>query len=189
MTRPSMWRDEADDFNDILARLKRLELGSTQWSPGDIKAGAYTAPDDGWLACDYTFKSQTLYPLLFAKIGHTYNGGTDPGDGTFRLPDGKGRSLVGAGDGDATGHTAHTLGAKVGEQTHLLTSAESGLPAHSHPAKMSSVASVDFSGFGTGGPANAGNSTGNIVNNTAANAASAHENRSPATVVNFFIKY
>jgi len=40
-----------------------------------------------WLLCNGQFVSQATYPALFSLIGHTYNGGVDPGDGTFKLPD------------------------------------------------------------------------------------------------------
>lgn len=66
-------------------------------SPGVITAQAGTTVPAGWLGCDGAFISKTTYASLFAQIGHTYNGGTDPGDGTFRLPDGRDRSLVGVG--------------------------------------------------------------------------------------------
>lgn len=183
MTRPGQWRDDATDYNEILQRLKRLELGGTAWSPGDIKAGAYTTPDDGWLACDYTFKSQALYPALFARIGHTYNGGTDPGNGTFRLPDGIGRTLVGSGNGDASGHTNHALGAKVGKETHQLTVSELASHHHQQIARFSGSGATNGLTLNTANNAVYGSeNTGDTGGDTP------HENRSPATVVNFFIK-
>ena len=100
------------------------------------------------------------------------------------MPDFLGRGPVGSGTGDASGATAHALGVKYGKETHLLASAESGVPAHTHP-------------FGRGAAAGGGSSAWasstfdfavDISANTAAAAASAHENRGPETTVNFFIK-
>ena len=175
---------------------------------GDLKMGAYANPDPGWLLCDGTAVSRTTYKALFDKIGTTYGAGD--GSTTFNLPDFRGRAPAGSGTGDASGATAHTLGAKVGKETHLLTSGESGVPAHNHsvtdPGHGHRIAvtyptiadgrQIPLGQSGTtyatanGGVNHIENSTTGITinNNTAANAASAHENRTPSTVINFFIK-
>lgn len=157
-------------------------------STGDYKAGAYETPDDGWLLCDGRAISRVEYSNLFRKIGTAHGAGD--GSTTFNLPDFRGRGFVGAGDGDASGHTNHVLGTKVGEQTHLLTSSESGVPAHTHPNSQDvlfNIAGGGAVGYAAGvATLNHGSVT--ISANTAANASSAHENRSPATVVNIFIK-
>lgn len=80
----------------------------------------------GWLLCDGSAVSRAKYAALFAAIGTTW--GVGDGSSTFNLPDLRGRSLLGAGTG--SGLTARTLGAKGGEETHVLTEAE--LAAHSH---------------------------------------------------------
>lgn len=51
---------------------------------GMIIASAEPFAPSGWLACDGSYKQQNQYADLFAAIGHTY--GTDPGNGTFKLP-------------------------------------------------------------------------------------------------------
>lgn len=88
-------------------------------------AGA-TAPT-GWLVCNGASLLRTAYPALFAAIGTTWGAV----DGThFTLPDLRGRTPIGVGTG--TGLTARSLGATTGTETHLLTGAESGVPAHLH---------------------------------------------------------
>lgn len=47
MTRPSTWRDEADDHRDILARLKRLEMAAFGSQPVSSQATLPVAPNDG----------------------------------------------------------------------------------------------------------------------------------------------
>lgn len=80
----------------------------------------------GWLDCDGSSLNTTTYAALFAAIGYTFGGsGT-----SFNIPDARGRATIGVGTG--SGLTARALGATLGEETHVLTAGESGLPAHTH---------------------------------------------------------
>lgn len=66
--------------------------------------------------------------------------GAGDGSTTFTLPDFRGRSPLGAGLGTAVGATTHALGTSGGEETHLLTAAESGLRDHGHSASVNLTA-------------------------------------------------
>lgn len=80
---------------------------------GSIQAyGGSTAPQ-GWLICDGSAVSRTIYSELFSVIGTTY--GTGDGSTTFNVPDFRGRTAQGAG----------TLG---GETYTLGDSVDAGLP-------------------------------------------------------------
>lgn len=83
-----------------------------------------TVPD-GTLECDGSECLQSDYPLLYALIGSTYGSASS---GYFRLPDLRGRSPIGAGQGG--GLSDRALGDALGEETHTLTSSE--MPTHSH---------------------------------------------------------
>jgi microcystin-dependent protein len=91
-------------------------------------AGA-TAPT-GFLLCDGSAVSRTTYAALFGVIGSTYGAGD--GSTTFNLPDTRGRTTIGAGQG--TGLTNRALAASGGEESHTQAIAE--LPAHSHTASQ-----------------------------------------------------
>lgn len=107
---------------------------------GDVPTGSIldfygaTLPAGGWLLCYGQFVPQATYPTLFAVIGHTANGGTDPGDGTFKIPDFRGRvaagvdNMGGVAAGEMPGYTS--IGDVGGDDTNALTS--SNLPAHTH---------------------------------------------------------
>lgn len=80
---------------------------------------------------------QSDYPTFFGLIGHNYNGGVDPGGGQFRIPDARGRIIVGADDmGTARGaagrlpNSNRTRGSNGGEERHVNLIAE--LPSHGH---------------------------------------------------------
>lgn len=93
----------------------------TPW-PGTVTAYAAASAPTGWLLCNGASLLRTDYPALFAIIGTTF--GTV--DGThFNVPDLQGKVPVGK-----NGATFSALAGTGGEETHVLTSAESA--AHTH---------------------------------------------------------
>lgn len=82
---------------------------------------------NGWLLCDGRDVSRADYAALFQQIG-TLHGAGD-GSTTFGLPDGRGRSLIGAGTG--AGLSNRDISTKyIGEEAHVLTNAE--MSPHTH---------------------------------------------------------
>jgi len=61
-----------------------------------------TVPD-GWLRCDGTAYKQSDYKDLFGALAFTYNRPDDDDDVVFRVPDLRGRTVVGLRDGDMPG--------------------------------------------------------------------------------------
>jgi microcystin-dependent protein len=106
------------------------EISATVVPTGSYMYSAASSMGSGWLLCDGSEVSRTTYADLFAVIG-TLHGAGD-GSTTFALPDGRGRSLIGAGAGSAGGTlTNRDINVKyVGEETHLQTIAE--LVPHHH---------------------------------------------------------
>ena len=114
-------------------------------------AGA-SAPTGGYLLCDGSSVSSSTYLALHAVISNTYGGSAYTGAAglNFTLPDLRGRLPMGAGTGtgqnasgtgapSGTAQTARTRGQWLGEETHLLTTAE--LASHTHPNTVGSSAS------------------------------------------------
>lgn len=128
-----------------------VTAGASAWSPGDFKPTGVAAAPTGWLMCDGSTVSRTTYAALFAAIGTSYNIGGEAGT-DFRLPNGIGRSMIGAGTGTALDATAHALGSYGGTETHTLTVAQ--MPAHSHSGTT---------GAGATGTANANVSVDNAA--------------------------
>lgn len=95
------------DFIRGYPRNMRYELGICP--PGTIigYAGSMSSGslDLGWGFCLGQFEQIQDYPVLFSKIGHRFNRDPstseiiDPGDGTFRFPDGRRRMFIGASEG------------------------------------------------------------------------------------------
>lgn len=96
---------------------------------GEVRWIAYDAVPAGWLACDGSVLDSGDYPALFAVIGTTWGAGMGPPD--FQLPNLQRRSLVGDGGSYISG-PGTSIGDTGGEELHLLTAAESGVPSHKH---------------------------------------------------------
>lgn len=161
-------------------------IQSLVFAPGDIKSTLAATAPAGWLMLSGQTVNSSEYPNLAKALGVT--------GATITLPDARGRSLIAAGTG--AGLTARTLGDTGGEETHLLTSGESGVPAHQHGT--AGIQSNTVGGAGAIiGPTHTlpnttspnTNSTYNSVNNnTPVNASTAHNNMQPWVAVNYMVK-
>lgn len=188
---------------DILAVLKGLQdqidqirnqspAASNQSLPvGSIIMHSSSVVPDGWLLCDGRSVSRQNYAALFAVVGETFSPANS--SDTFTLPDLRGRSPMGAGQGQNT--TARVLGDRVGAESHKLIVAE--MPSHthtdsghSHDVPYSSVTTGTGAAYSGGlrtptGTVASGSSTANLLA-TGGNAP--HPNVQPNTIVNFIIK-
>lgn len=118
-----------------------------------------------------------IYPVgIVVTLGVSTNPNTLFGVGTWSAI--AGRVIVGIDAGQTEFDTLNETG---GEKTHLLTSAESGLPAHNHALSNYN----DGTSGNVAKSASANNPTGGVTGtNTAADAASAHNNLQP-----YIVKY
>lgn len=122
---------EEDERDSIVSEALYEVMFGEVILPGEIKAWSGATLPDGYLNCDGSVVLQSSYPALFAAIGTTWNTGGEPAN-AFRLPDLRGRALIGSGSG--SGLTNRVLGASGGSETHTLTTAE--LPEHTHGIRM-----------------------------------------------------
>jgi microcystin-dependent protein len=80
---------------------------------GELRASAtIRTPPGGWLVCDGSAVSRSLYNALFSVIGTAFGNGD--GSTTFNVPDFRGRGAVGVGQGP--GLSSRSLGSVFGER-------------------------------------------------------------------------
>jgi microcystin-dependent protein len=139
---PEKYQKTADQvwqwMKDLALQIKIL-LGSPQASNTILTATLVQAGSiipfgglaanipSGYLACDGSVVSQTQYAALYAAISSLWNTGGE-GAGNFRLPDLRGRMLLGAGQG--AGLTNRLVAQTGGAEGQTLTVGQ--MPAHAH---------------------------------------------------------
>jgi hypothetical protein len=124
---------------------------------------------------DYIYPVGSVYISVSSTSPATLFGGTWSAFGA-------GKTLVGIDAGDAAFDTVEETG---GAKTVTLTSAQSGLPAHNHPAPPGQF----LLGGGEEAALVAGTGVSSAINtnsNTAANAAESHTNLQPYIVTYMF---
>lgn len=105
----------------------KAEVATYSAPTGTVIYTLTTSVGDGWLQCDGSEVSRATYAALFTAIGTRYGAGD--GSTTFTLPDGRGRSLIGAGAG--AGLSNRDINTKyIGEENHTMTEEE--LATHIH---------------------------------------------------------
>ncbi len=139
---------------------------------GSLQAFAGANAPTGWLLCDGTSYSTSVYPDLFSALGYTYGGS----GASFNVPDLRGRMPIGAGnDGTAANNATRTRGDKGGDTR---------LQSHDHALSTFGMGSVSLSpgGFGI---------AQNFVSpnlRTGSDGAGSGANMPPFLVTNYIIK-
>jgi len=96
---------------------------------GQIQAFGFNFAPNGWAQCNGQLMPIAQYQALFSLLGTMYGG---DGRTTFGLPDLRGRSIVGIGNGP--GLNPVTQGAVGGVEAVTLSVAN--LPTHNHAVKV-----------------------------------------------------
>lgn len=120
-------------------------------APGDLIASVATTRA-GALLCNGQAVSRTTYAKLFAAIGTTY--GVGDGTTTFNVPDLRGCTMIGAGQG--SGLTNRVLGGRGGAESVTLD--VTMIPSHNHGGQTNNtpqtgIDSNDHTHAGTTGAA------------------------------------
>lgn len=109
---------------------------------GVIKAFGFPFAPRGWAQCDGQLMSISANTALYSLLGTTFGGN---GQSTFGLPDLRGRTLIGQGQGPSL--QPYNPGQMGGTENVTLTTTQ--LPAHTHSLQAYSTPGT------TGDPTNA----------------------------------
>ena len=150
---------------------------------GEIRLVGFNFAPRGWAFCEGQILQINENQSLYSLLGTTYGG---DGRTTFALPDLRGRIPF---------HRSDTLalGAKGGEEAHVLTEAE--IPAHTHSVTASSNPANQPSPAGNHWPQGGGslpyaaNATGSMASQAISPTGQnqGHPNLPPVTVSNYII--
>lgn len=181
----------AFDLQQLAERVEALlvELASTH-EAGDLRPTSETSAPAGWLMCEGQEVSRSTYSVLFAAIGTAFGAGN--GTTTFNVPDPRGRFLLCAGTpAELVGlepPTAKARGERGGVEGVTLTAGQSGLQPHNHP--FGPPFALGLAGFAAaqGGQNSAGSGGTEVTGYASTNAAAAHTNLPPFTLINWMIK-
>jgi microcystin-dependent protein len=100
---------------------------------GELMLTGYNFCPNGWAAANGQNLSIAQNTALFSLLGTQFGGN---GVTTFALPDLRGRTPIGAGQGP--GLSDRTIGEQAGVETVTLTTQQ--MPAHTHAANASTLA-------------------------------------------------
>lgn len=121
--------DSADVPRDIKALAEKLDPpggGNGAFIIGEVRFVAIANPPPGWLVADGRPVSRATYAKLYVAVADVFGAGD--GSTTFNLPDLRGRSVVGSGQG--AGLTVRAVGTKWGVEAVVLSVAQ--MPSHGH---------------------------------------------------------
>lgn len=136
------WEDFTDikSIRELMAENRELhaELAGLQPLPlGTVQMWAGSEVPEGYVLCNGQELRTTEYPELYKVLGSTFNTATSAGgtrystrSGYFRVPDLRGRFVVGQHDSD---NDYRTCGSAGGSKAVALTTAQ--LPSHNHAFK------------------------------------------------------
>ncbi|MBX2827113.1 MAG: tail fiber protein [Flavobacteriaceae bacterium] len=108
---------------------------------GQIMPVGFNFAPRGWALCDGQILAISSHTALFSLLGTTFGG---DGRTTFGLPDLRGRSIVGVGNGP--GLSPITWGQKGGAESHTLTVGQ--MPAHTHNIAVNTATGEESSPAG-----------------------------------------
>ncbi len=159
---------------------------------GEIKLWSTASAPTGYLLCDGSAVSRTVYAALYAVIGTTYGAGD--GTNTFNLPNFTNRMPIGGGGLYANGATGGSKDAVVVSHTHTATTSITD-PGHLHTDIGTQLTFGTTSGPDNGstftGSHNTGTSTTGITASTtvaSSGVSGTDANLPPYLAVRFIIK-
>lgn len=181
------------ELNESITKLAGRIESERERPAGIVEIWAGNAVPEGYVLCNGQELKQTDYPKLYAALGTTYNTAPSASGqryttsaGYFRVPDLRGRFVVGLHDSDSDyGRTGNAGGLKT------VTLEEAQMPRHKHTQQLWSQGSGQWKGGGNDSSPNSTTDygTSDTTRETlSAGDGEAHENRPPFYTLAYIIK-
>ena len=156
---------------------------------GSLQAYAGASAPTGWLLCDGTSYSTSVYPELYSVLGYTYGGS----GANFNVPDLRGRVPMGAGTGaqnGGSGSGAISGGTALTARTRGAFGGDERLQSHTHISPGQNLGTLYNSG---GSPLQGWNAPGidglsNSTSDHSRTGKGSGENMPPFLVTTYIIK-
>ncbi len=165
--------DVSDTLTNLLALLQAEVDSISGLTPGLVQAFIGIVVPVGYLEAQGQVLNYVDYPDLAPVLAATWGG---DGITTFGLPDLRGRTLIGRGQG--SGLTNRTFATYLGEESHILTVPE--IPAHTHTYDRTESGGSGIDSPGSRGPfsRNTGSTGGG----------GSHNNMQPSAAIKWIVK-
>jgi len=148
---------------------------------GEIRMFAGNFAPRGWAFCDGQLIAVSSNTALFSILGTIYGG---DGRTTFALPDLRGRTPIGPGNGP--GLSSYRLGQKGGTETFTLTTQNMPMHAHSIPTFAVDPNGADFK-QGNAAVMTLGNAATGIINSANMGGSQPVNNVQPYVAIHYII--
>ncbi len=179
---------------DVAKKQESIEVAVASTEPlGVIKMWAGSEAPENYHMCDGAELRITEYPGLYAAIGNTFNnakrwdgGSVATQSGHFRIPDLRGRFVVGYNNEDYNNENKkeYDIGSTGGEKSHILTIDE--MPKHSHDYTIYTPGKFDSNRFS--GKNNNDSDIDERRTTAPTGGGVAHENRPPYYTLAYIMK-
>ena len=147
--------------------------------------GAFFAAD-GWLVCDGSEVLISEYPVLAQLLGASW--GSASVASRFKVPDLRGRTVVGVDLGAAVCLQAATVGSIFGSEYHTLTTQEIAAHFHHYTDQYLAYASTNATVTGPSSTATNGSNVESVRSTASTGEGQPHQNCQPSVTVQAIIR-
>lgn len=192
LTHPAFYEGDPEDVTEMVYQSERfyaeLVKGGLGLMIGDIVASMAIIPPEGHILCDGGLYEKSDYPELYDVLDPAFIISATG----FRVPDLRGRGIIGAGQG--SGLTDRVMGLLLGNENHTLTLAQT--PAHNHFPTFTNPASTNgammneagaMTGTNFGLNASGAGVRFQLQQSIAAGGGAAHNNMQPSIPLRFYV--
>lgn len=178
---------DAVNYGSLVSRVSaiaEIPIGAIVFT-AFTESGAFFAAD-GWLVCDGSEVLTSEYPVLAQLLGVSWGSPSAPG--RFKVPDLRGRTVVGLDNGAAVCAQAATVGSIFGSEYHTLTTQEIAAHFHNYTDQYLTYAITNPNLTGPSATSTNGSNVESVRSTANTGGGQAHQNCQPSVTVQAIIR-